>query len=211
SKEPTTPAGAGATVRKNRKVLLLGSGFVAAPLVDYLLRTEGNGVTIASNVHDEAARLSRGRAAAPVVPLDVHDAAALSRLVRAHDAVVSFVPAPLHPAVAEVCIAEKTNLVTASYVSPAMSALHDRAVAAGVTLLNEVGLDPGIDHMTAARRFDELRLRGDGSRLRSFVSWCGGLPAPEASDNPLAYKFSWSPRGVLLAGLNSATFRRDGK
>ena len=72
-----------------------------------------------------------------------------------------------------------------------------------------MGLDPGIDHMTAMRIFDDVRSKG--GRITSFVSWCGGLPAPEASDNPLGYKFSWSPRGVLTAGLNDAQFKRNGK
>src|SRR4051794_34950728 len=84
-----------------------------------------------------------------------------------------------------------------------------RAKVADVTLLNEMGLDPGIDHMTAMKIFDDVR--NHGGRITSFVSWCGGLPAPEASDNPLGYKFSWSPRGVLTAGMNDAKFKRNGK
>jgi alpha-aminoadipic semialdehyde synthase len=75
--------------------------------------------------------------------------------------------------------------------------------------LNEIGLDPGIDHLTACQLFDEVKSKG--GRITSFVSWCGGLPAPECSNNPLGYKFSWSPRGVLLAGLNPAIFKKDGK
>jgi alpha-aminoadipic semialdehyde synthase len=75
--------------------------------------------------------------------------------------------------------------------------------------LNELGLDPGIDHLTACELFEKVKSKN--GKITSFVSWCGGLPAPEASNNPLGYKFSWSPRGVLLAGLNSANFKRDGK
>jgi saccharopine dehydrogenase-like NADP-dependent oxidoreductase len=76
-------------------------------------------------------------------------------------------------------------------------------------ILNELGLDPGIDHLLAMRFFDEARK--NGSKIKSFVSWCGGLPAPENSDNPLGYKFSWSPRGVLLASTNGAKFKRNGQ
>jgi alpha-aminoadipic semialdehyde synthase len=75
--------------------------------------------------------------------------------------------------------------------------------------MNEIGLDPGIDHLTAMKLFDEVKEKG--GQITSFISWCGGLPAPEASGNPLGYKFSWSPRGVLLAGLNSAKFKKGGK
>ncbi|KAJ3270540.1 hypothetical protein HDV01_007743 [Terramyces sp. JEL0728] len=198
-----------ATVVDPKKVLLLGSGFVAKPLVDFLLRNKGYSVTIASNMKQEALRLSDNRPNAPVVPLDVSNKQQLGELVKSHDIVVSFVPATLHPIVAEECLKFKKNLVTASYISPAMQALNDRARQAGLTFMNEVGLDPGIDHLTACQMFDHVK--NQGGKITSFVSWCGGLPAPEVSNNPLGYKFSWSPKGVLLAGLNSAKFKRDGK
>ncbi|KAI8607219.1 LYS9, Saccharopine dehydrogenase, lysine biosynthesis pathway, partial [Chytriomyces sp. MP71] len=163
----------------------------------------------ASNSAAEARSLSAGRPQAPTAHLDVSDANSLGKLVREHDVVVSFVPATLHPVVAEHCINEKKHLVTASYLSPAMKAFDARAKQHGLTFINEIGLDPGIDHLTAMRAFDEVKEKG--GKITSFISWCGGLPAPEASNNPLGYKFSWSPRGVLLAGLNSAVFKRDGK
>lgn len=84
-----------------------------------------------------------------------------------------------------------------------------RAKHAGISIVNEIGLDPGIDHLTAMEMFDNVKAKG--GVITSFVSWCGGLPAPEVSNNPLGYKFSWSPKGVLMAGLNSAKFKRDGK
>ena len=100
-------------------------------------------------------------------------------------------------------------MVTASYVSPAMRALHESATAAGVCILNEAGLDPGIDHMSAMKLIDEVK--GRGGRITSFSSVCGGLPAPEAAaNNPLGYKFSWSPRGALAAARNAATYLRAG-
>nr|KAJ3417907.1 hypothetical protein HK105_000609 [Polyrhizophydium stewartii] len=196
-------------VTGSKKVLLLGSGYVAGPLVDYLLRLPGVHVTIASNALDEANRLARGRKTTTVVPLDVANTEELSALVAGHDVVVSFIPATMHPTVAEQCLQHKKHLVTASYISPAMAALDERAKAAGLSFINEVGLDPGIDHLTACELFNEVKSKN--GRITSFVSWCGGLPAPEVSDNPLGYKFSWSPKGVLLAGLNSARFKMDGK
>lgn len=108
------------------------------------------------------------------------------------------------------CIKNQKNLVTASYISPEMEKLNEAAVDAGVLLLNEIGLDPGLDHLAAMKIIDECRERGE--EIESFVSWCGGLPAPEsATSNPFGYKFSWSPRGVLLATQNSAQYLQDGQ
>ena len=190
---------------KRKNVLLCGSGFVAGPLVDYLLRDPNINITIASNSQAEATSLALGKANTKVVPLDVKDNAKMASLVKDSDIVVSFVPAPFHPIIAEHCIQEKKNMVTASYISPAMKALDERAQRAGITIMNEIGLDPGIDHLSAMKMIDEVK--AEGGKVTSFVSWCGGLPAPEASNVPLSYKFSWSPRGVLTAGLNDAKFR----
>jgi saccharopine dehydrogenase-like NADP-dependent oxidoreductase len=107
------------------------------------------------------------------------------------------------------CLRHGKHLVTASYVAPAMQELDGAARAAGLTFLNELGLDPGIDHMSAMRVIDAIAAAG--GRLRVFRSYCGGLPAPEANDNPLGYKFSWAPRGVLMACRNSARYRREGR
>ncbi|KAF9293993.1 hypothetical protein BGZ74_011470 [Mortierella antarctica] len=190
---------------KQKKVLLCGSGFVAGPLVEYLLRDPNVSLTIASNAQAEATSLALGRPNTKVVPLDVKDDVKMASLVKDSDIVVSFVPAPFHPVIAEHCIQEKKNMVTASYISPAMKALDERAQRAGITIMNEIGLDPGIDHLSAMKMIDEVK--AEGGKVTSFVSWCGGLPAPEASNVPLSYKFSWSPRGVLTAGLNDAKFR----
>jgi saccharopine dehydrogenase-like NADP-dependent oxidoreductase len=110
--------------------------------------------------------------------------------------------------VAKHCIAHKKHMVTTSYVSPAMQEQNSAAQEAGVTILNEIGVDPGLDHMSAMRIIDSVRARG--GRIVSFRSYCGGLPAPEANDNPFGYKFSWAPRGVLLACRNSAMYLMDG-
>jgi len=103
----------------------------------------------------------------------------------------------------------KKHLVTASYVSSEMALLDDKAKQADVALLCEMGLDPGIDHMMAMKMIDEAHARG--GRVQSFVSYCGGLPAPTAANNPLGYKFSWSPSGAIKAGRNSAVYLFKGK
>jgi saccharopine dehydrogenase (NADP+, L-glutamate forming) len=123
--------------------------------------------------------------------------------------VVSLVPYVYHPVVARACIRHRRPMVTTSYASEAMRNLDAEARTAGVVLLNEVGLDPGIDHMEAMRLIDGIH-RG-GGRVLGFTSYCGGLPAPESNTNPYGYKFSWSPRGVLLAGKNAARYRQDGR
>jgi saccharopine dehydrogenase (NADP+, L-glutamate forming)/spermidine synthase len=118
------------------------------------------------------------------------------------------VPYTLHPLVAQVAVDLGKSMVTASYVSPAMRALDDAARARGVLLLNEMGLDPGIDHMEAMRIIHGTQERN--GEVLSFTSYCGGLPAPESNTNPFGYKFSWSPRGVLLASKSPARFLKDG-
>jgi alpha-aminoadipic semialdehyde synthase len=192
-----------------KKILLLGSGFVAKPLVDYFMNNTNHVVTIASNEAKEASLISGKRSRAPVLPLNIVNEEALEAAIQSHDIVVSLVPASFHPLVAEKCIKFKKNMVTASYISPKLKDLDQQAKAAGITILNEVGLDPGIDHLTACEVFDNVRK--SGGHIKSFVSWCGGLPAPEASNNPLGYKFSWSPKGVLAATQNPALFKKDGQ
>jgi saccharopine dehydrogenase-like NADP-dependent oxidoreductase len=192
-----------------KRVLVLGAGLVARPLVRYFLARPGIRVTVADRERDRADALVAGAANGVAPAFDVDDAARLAALVADCDLAVSLLPYVHHAAVAEACIARGRHLVTTSYVSDAMRALDARARAAGVVLLNEVGLDPGIDHMSAMRIFDGVAARG--GRVVSFRSYCGGLPAPEADTNPLGYKFSWSPRGVLLAGRNPARYLEDGE
>lgn len=194
------------------RVLVLGAGLVARPLVDELLARPEVDLTMAAlNVERAraltAAAAKEGRARA--VGLDVEDDAELGRLVGAADLVVSLLPAPLHPRVARRCVDHGVPLVTTSYVSDEMRALDAPARERGVLLLNECGLDPGIDHMMAVEVI--RRVTREGGRVRSFVSFCGGLPAPDAADNPFRYKLSWSPRGVLLAAKSSVRFLRDGE
>lgn len=196
---------------KHKRILLLGAGMVAAPLVEYFSKTTEISckLTVAADKLDAATTLAKRYPGATPTQVDVTNTDELDRLVSAHDVVISLIPAPLHPQVARSCIRKGVNMVTTSYISPEMEGLHSAAAAAGITVLNEIGLDPGIDHLSALKTIRDVTKHG--GKLRSFVSWCGGLPAPEASCNPLGYKFSWSVRGVLNAGLNSARWREDGQ
>lgn len=124
------------------------------------------------------------------------------------DLAISLIPYTFHATVIKSAIRKKKNVVTTSYVSPAMMELEDQVKEAGITVMNEIGLDPGIDHLYAVKAIEEVHKAG--GKIKAFLSYCGGLPAPEASDNPLGYKFSWSSRGVLLALRNTAKFYQDG-
>jgi len=191
-----------------KSVLVLGAGLVTRPLVRYLLDS-GFTVTVASRTVSKAERLIDGHARGAAVALLADDTEKLDRLVGEHDLAVSLLPAPLHPVVAKMCIKHKKAMVTTSYVSGAMKELDESARQAGVMILNEIGVDPGIDHMSAMRVIDDVRARG--GEIVSFKSYCGGLPAPEANDNPYGYKFSWSPRAVCTAGKNAARYRERGQ
>ncbi|KAA1479185.1 saccharopine dehydrogenase [Dentipellis sp. KUC8613] len=190
--------------KPKKKVLLLGSGFVARPAAEYLQRDPSNELTVACRTVAKAQALTEGLPGTTAVALDVTDTAALERAVAAHDLVISLIPYIYHADVIKAAIKGKTNVVTTSYVSPAIRELDAAAKAAGIIVMNEIGLDPGIDHLYAVKTIDEIHAKG--GKVQQFLSYCGGLPAPECADNPLGYKFSWSSRGVLLALLNNAQF-----
>jgi len=139
----------------------------------------------------------------------VTDTDALEKEIAKHELVISLIPYTFHATVIKAAIKEKKHVVTTSYVSPAMQELDQAAKDAGITVMNEIGLDPGIDHLYAIKTIDEVHHKG--GKITGFLSYCGGLPAPENSDNPLGYKFSWSSRGVLLALQNSAKYYKNGK
>ncbi len=189
-----------------KKVLVLGAGMVAGPLIRYLLEREYQ-LTVTSLVIEDAVKLVSGDPNGTAMTLDLTDEKTLSQLVQDHDLVISLVPYGFHPMVARHCLDAGKNLVTASYVSNEMMELDAEAKEKGLIFLNEIGLDPGIDHMSAMRIIDDVHERG--GKIRHFRSYCGGLPAPEAVDNPFGYKFSWAPRGVLMASRNGATYWRD--
>ncbi|KAF8641738.1 hypothetical protein AX16_009815 [Volvariella volvacea WC 439] len=191
-----------------KRILLLGSGFVARPCAEYVVRNPVNELTIACRTLASAQALAEGLPSTTGISLDVGDAAALEKAVAEHDLVISLIPYTHHATVIKAAIKGKTHVVTTSYISPAMRELDAAAKEAGIVVLNEIGLDPGIDHLYAVKTIDEVHEKG--GKIKKFLSYCGGLPAPECSDNPLGYKFSWSSRGVLLALLNSAAYLDGG-
>uniref|UniRef100_A0A8C1Z4E3 Aminoadipate-semialdehyde synthase n=1 Tax=Cyprinus carpio TaxID=7962 RepID=A0A8C1Z4E3_CYPCA len=191
-----------------KRVLLLGSGYVSGPVIEYLTRDAGTQVTVASNLLHQAEDMAAKYPNTIAVMLDItRQEGHLESLIKDHDIVISMLPYAFHPQVAKQCIKMKVNMVTASYLSPAMKELQKSAEDAGITIVNEIGLDPGIDHMLAMECIDQAK--ADGCTVESYSSFCGGLPAPECSDNPLRYKFSWSPYGVLLNTISPAIYLKD--
>jgi len=191
-----------------KKVLVLGAGLVTKPLVRYLLDQPEIQLTVASRTVSKAVALIDGHPKGQALELNVNDKDKVEELVKESDVAISLLPYTYHVMIAEFCLKHGKHLVTTSYVSPAMKALDAEAKEKGLLLLNEIGLDPGIDHMSAMKIINEVADKG--GKVVSFESVCGGLPAPEANDNPFGYKFSWSPRGVVMAGRNNAHYLKDG-
>lgn len=205
SKHKTEGSAAG-----TKRIVILGAGMVSAPLVEYLSRDKNISMKICSKMKEEADRLASRYNNVESFYMNVtENQEHLAKLCEESDCVVSLLPYSLHALVAKYCVEGKTHLVTASYESNEVKSLHDEAKAAGVTILNECGLDPGIDHLLAMECFHDVQEQG--GFIESFVSYCGGLPAPEFSDNPLRYKFSWSPRGSLITTMSHAKYLNKGQ
>jgi saccharopine dehydrogenase (NADP+, L-glutamate forming) len=190
-----------------KKVLILGAGLVVKPMVEYFLEN-GFRLMIASPMKERADEMIKGHYLGSSLNWSMDDRETLDKLVSEYDITLSLLPYKFHTEIAKVCLRFGKSLVTTSYVQPEMQALDSAAKKAGVLLLNETGLDPGIDHMSAMRIIDHIHKKG--GNVDEFYSLCGALPAPEAADNPLKYKFSWSPKGVILASKNSALYMKKG-
>jgi len=192
-----------------KKVLLLGAGLVTRPLVHYLLDQNNIELVIASRTVSKADALLENHPKGKSVALNVKsEEEKLKQLVKESDVVISLLPWIYHLKVANFCLEFGKHLVTTSYVSNDMKSLDSKAKEKGLLFLNEIGLDPGIDHMSAMKIIKNVEQKG--GKIVSFESVCGGLPAPEDNDNPFGYKFSWSPRGVILAGRNNAHYLKNG-
>ncbi len=189
-----------------KKVLILGAGLVVRPIVKHLLN-KGIQVTVATRTKSKAEEMIAGHPNGTAIAWMVEDEETLSRMISEHDLSVSLLPYLHHLLVAKYCIIHKKNMVTTSYVKPEMQALDAQAKEAGIIILNELGLDPGIDHMSAMRIIDHVHNKG--GKIEEFYSICGALPAPEAANNPFKYKFSWSPKGVVMAGNNDGKYMKN--
>ena len=194
-----------------KKILVIGSGRSAVTLIKYLLynSVENNWQVTVADFSIELAEIAVGNHNnGKAIFFNVTDEKQRESEIENADIVISMLPASLHIMVAKDCVRLAKNLVTASYVSPEIAELDEAAKQAGILLLNEIGLDPGIDHMSAMQVIDEIK--ENGGELTSFKSFCGGLVHPDYDNNPWNYKFTWNPRNVVLAGQGTAQYIENG-
>jgi saccharopine dehydrogenase-like NADP-dependent oxidoreductase len=195
-----------------KKILVIGAGRSTSSLIQYLLfnaEQEGWFITIADQSKELAMKSAKDHERAKAIAFDVNNTEERERLIDESDLVISMLPAHMHISVAQDCVKYKKHMVTASYVSKEMKALNNDAVNAEVVIMNEIGVDPGIDHLSAMRVIDQIR--NNGGKLEAFETFTGGLVAPESDNNPWNYKFTWNPRNVVLAGQGVCKFIQNGK
>ncbi|MCP4310733.1 MAG: saccharopine dehydrogenase [Bacteroidetes bacterium] len=192
-------------------ILVLGAGLSSGSLIQYFLDQSDHGwkVRVGDINPEYAASRINGHGAGEAFLFDVFNSEQRSGEIGQADIVISLLPARMHYLVAESCVELGKNMVTASYLSPAIKALDEAARKKGVVLMNECGVDPGIDHMSAMQMID--RIKAEGGELKAFESSTGGLVAPGYEKNPWNYKFTWNPRNVVLAGSEGARFLHNGK
>ncbi len=194
-----------------QKILIIGAGRSSTSLIDYLLNHSEKYqwlITIADMDEALAKEKCDGHSRATAIRFDSKDENNRRELIKQHQLVISMLPAFMHGDVARDCVEFGVHMATASYVSKEMNALHQEAKNKQIILLNECGLDPGIDHASAMKIIHGLRKQG--AHITSFKSYCGGLVAPESNNNPWGYKFSWNPRNVVLAGQGTAQYLENG-
>jgi saccharopine dehydrogenase (NAD+, L-glutamate forming) len=196
-----------------RNILIIGAGRSATCLIRYLLKksaSENLFITIGDISIESAQKYIKGYPNTKGISLDVTNQEQREMAVKNCDIVISMLPARFHIEVAKDCITFGKNLVTASYINDEMQDLNDAAKEKGLVFMNEIGVDPGIDHMSAMQVID--RIKNKGGKLLLFESFTGGLVAPESDDNLWNYKFTWNPRNVVLAGQGGAAeFIQEGK
>ena len=196
-----------------KTILIIGAGKSSSSLISYLLNKSSE-----ENLHIIVADLSlkdaqdkiKNHPNGSAISLDIHNDENRHKAVKSADIIISMLPASLHLEVAKDCLTYGKHLVTASYISPSMQALNEEVTAKGLVFMNEIGLDPGIDHMSAMQVID--RIREKGGKMLLFESFTGGLIAPESDNNLWNYKFTWNPRNVVVAGQGGAAkFIQEGQ
>lgn len=195
-----------------KHILIIGAGRSSTVLIDYL-KNYIQQAAVRLSIADADIELAKAKAGTEsekigALAIDIFNKEALGMAVRQADVVISMVPARFHLPVAEACIAYQKHMLSASYVPGEIRDLNQQAQKAGILILKECGLDPGLDHMTAMEVID--RIKQEGGELDSFKSFTGGLVAPESDNNPWHYKFSWNPRNVVLAGQGVTRYIRNG-
>ena len=197
----------------NKQILILGAGRSAYSLIQYLLqnaKTHNWYITIGDrDIEIVKPQVQDFPKLAQAVVFDVTDQEQCDEFINKADLVISMLPARFHTLVARTCLRLSKSMVTASYVSPELKAMHEEAKEKGILFMNEIGLDPGIDHLSAAKTIDALQ--ENGATITAFKSYAGGLVAPEYDNNPWNYKFTWNPRNVVLAGMGTTQYIQSHK
>ena len=194
-----------------KNVLICGAGMSATDLISYMLKhaEEYNWYVTVGDILVETAKMKiGGHPRGKAVYFDCYDDTIMERYIKDADIVISLLPPGKHAAAAKIALQYNVHVVTASYASQEMMDMHEEAKEKGLTFLNELGADPGIDHMNGMRSIDKIRNKG--GELLAFTSYCGSLVAPESNDNPWGYKFTWSPINVITAGSAGACYYKKG-
>ena len=194
-----------------KKVLVLGAGLSTSSLINYLLDNSKENdwrIKVGDVSLDVAKEKVKNHPYGEAFQFDIFNEYQKEKEISVSNVVISMLPARFHPLVAECCVKHKVHMLTASYVSDEMKALHKKAKEVGISLLNELGVDPGIDHMSAMRVIDKIKEKG--GKLTAFKSSTGGLIAPEYDNNPWNYKFTWNPRNVVVAGQGVSQYLLNG-
>ncbi len=195
-----------------KHILIIGAGRSATALIHYLSQEsiqQDWKITVADLDIFLAEDKIKGHENAKAISFDISDRNSSAEIIKNMDVVISMLPAHLHAKVASICLEHEKHLLTASYNSDEMAAYSDEAKSKGLLILMEMGLDPGIDHMSAMKVID--RIRKEGHYLDTFETFTGGLLAPNSGDNPWNYKFTWNPRNVVLAGQGIVKFVQEGR
>jgi len=195
---------------KSKSILILGSGLVSEPVIDYLLQKKENHIILASNSQDQINKIVSKKRNLEIHLIDiVKNKEKLNDLVKSCDLVISLIPPILHIFVAKACLVHKKNLVTTSYISEEIKKMANAAKENNLKFIFEIGISPGLDHIIAYKVIEEQKKLGN--IIVGYESWCGAIPSPECIDNPLLYKFSWNPKGALMILKNDARQLINGK
>ncbi len=193
-------------------ILIIGAGKSSTYLIDFLLNTldtKNRNLILADLSIEQASKKLKGHKRAKAIAINLEDVNSRQEIVAQADIVVSMLPANLHPMIAEDCLKAKKHFFTASYESEHLRSMRDEILKNNLLFLNECGLDPGLDHMSAMKIIDEEKSKGN--EIISFKSYCGGLLAIESENNPWKYKFTWNPRNVVLAGQGTSRYINNGR
>lgn len=195
---------------KSKSILILGSGLVSEPVIDYLLQKKENHIILASNSQEQINKIISKKRNLEIHLIDiVKNKEKLNYLVKSSDLVISLIPPILHIFVAKACLEHKKSLVTTSYISEEIKKMNNAAKENNLQFIFEIGISPGLDHIIAYKVIEEQKKLGN--IIVGYESWCGAIPSPECIDNPLLYKFSWNPKGALMILKNDARQLINGK